>query len=234
MNRIKELRTRNGMTQAELAEIIGINSVTLARYESGDRNPKIDKLEKMAEVFNVSVDYLTGKSDINLTQDDIDMFDKINSLDGMELKKYIAELNSKGVSSGLDPTNKTRYKYARRNLGYAVTTLNKFLMADYDKYNQLSLFTSEFLARSLKLMENDDENDIILKNIFEALLTKRGILSDDIFKYVKTEIVDGKKKKNLVDAPMDIALDNYFKNREKLNAALDNYFLGEFNKRYKD
>lgn len=60
MNRIKELRISNGMTQAELAEQIGINSVTLARYESSDRNPKIDKLEKMSEIFGVSVAYIVG------------------------------------------------------------------------------------------------------------------------------------------------------------------------------
>lgn len=81
MNRIKELRTRNGMTQAELAEIIGINSVTLARYESGDRNPKIDKLEKMAEIFNVSVDYLTGKTDDN--------YSSFDNIDFSELKDSI-------------------------------------------------------------------------------------------------------------------------------------------------
>lgn len=51
------------MTQAELADYLGVNTVTLSRYETGDRNPKIDKLEKMSDLFHVSIDYITGKND---------------------------------------------------------------------------------------------------------------------------------------------------------------------------
>lgn len=66
MNRIQELRKESNMTQATLAKEIGVNPVTLSRYENGDRNPKVDKLQAMADIFHVSIDYLTGKSDSRL------------------------------------------------------------------------------------------------------------------------------------------------------------------------
>lgn len=62
MNRIKELRKEAGLTQADLASKLGVNTVTLSRYETGDRNPKLDKLEKMADLFHVSIDYITCKT----------------------------------------------------------------------------------------------------------------------------------------------------------------------------
>lgn len=66
MNRIKVLRKEAGLTQAELAKKIGVSDASINKYEKGIMSPKIDKLEKMAETFTVSVDYLTGKSDSRL------------------------------------------------------------------------------------------------------------------------------------------------------------------------
>ncbi|BDP45648.1 MULTISPECIES: helix-turn-helix domain-containing protein [Enterococcus] len=63
MNRIQELRKEAHLTQAELAKKIGVNPVTMSRYENGNRSPKLDKLEKMSDLFHVSIDYITGKSD---------------------------------------------------------------------------------------------------------------------------------------------------------------------------
>lgn len=99
MNRIKELRTKNGMTQVELAKIIGVNPVTLSRYESDDRNPKIDKLEKMAEVFNVSVDYLTGKSNFDFT----DEMTHLMNMTDEERQKHIEEHDGEKTIIANDP-----------------------------------------------------------------------------------------------------------------------------------
>ena len=61
MNRIKKLRKEAGLTQAQLASKIGVNAVTLSRYETGDRNPKVDKLVKMSKVFGVKLEYLLSE-----------------------------------------------------------------------------------------------------------------------------------------------------------------------------
>lgn len=70
MNRIKLLRKENGLTQAELGKLVGVSDASINKYEKGSMVPKIDKIEKMANIFHVSIDYLTGKSDSRTGVDD--------------------------------------------------------------------------------------------------------------------------------------------------------------------
>ena len=60
--RIKELRSKVGWTQAELADRSGFTPQTVSNWESGSREPDIDTLIKLSSLFNVSLDYLlSGK-----------------------------------------------------------------------------------------------------------------------------------------------------------------------------
>lgn len=55
-----ELMENSDMTQVELANKIGTTNVTISRYISGERSPRIEIVAEIAKVFNVSVDYLLG------------------------------------------------------------------------------------------------------------------------------------------------------------------------------
>ena len=61
--RIKEARESAGYTQAELAEKLGINAVTLSGYETGKHDPKSEMLVKIALILGVTVDYLLNRND---------------------------------------------------------------------------------------------------------------------------------------------------------------------------
>lgn len=61
---IKTIRTNKGMTQAELAEVLHVTIRTIQNYESGNREPNIDTLTKIADVLGVSTDELTGKKKV--------------------------------------------------------------------------------------------------------------------------------------------------------------------------
>ncbi|MGI1819334.1 helix-turn-helix domain-containing protein [Lactobacillus johnsonii] len=68
MNRIKQLRRENDLTLKKLSDKlkennIKISSDSLAKYERGEREPKIDKWQALADFFNVSVPYLQGIED---------------------------------------------------------------------------------------------------------------------------------------------------------------------------
>lgn len=65
MNRLKILRNELGLKQKDVARKIGINEREYGHYETGYRNPKIGTLIKIADLFDVSVDYLIGRSDEN-------------------------------------------------------------------------------------------------------------------------------------------------------------------------
>lgn len=55
-NKIKEFRTRRGMTQEELAELMGTTKQSIGRYENGSRRANQDNIFDLAEIFNRSID----------------------------------------------------------------------------------------------------------------------------------------------------------------------------------
>lgn len=59
--RIKLLRKQKGLTQKQLADLLDISASTVAMYETGRREPDTQTLNKFAELFGVSVDYLLGR-----------------------------------------------------------------------------------------------------------------------------------------------------------------------------
>lgn len=61
--RLKELRTEGKLTQEQLGEKINVTKVSISGYESGNRKPDIETLQRIADFFNVSVDFLLGKTD---------------------------------------------------------------------------------------------------------------------------------------------------------------------------
>lgn len=62
-NVLKELRKENGYTQSELSKLINSSTSKIAMWETGKRDPVKDDLLVLSELFNVSTDYLLGKTD---------------------------------------------------------------------------------------------------------------------------------------------------------------------------
>ena len=93
-DRIKDLRQKKGMTQAELAESMGFTSQTVSNWESGAREPDISALANLASLFGVTLDYLLlGKSEEDkITLDDMDAEKRLSWIikrdDVENFKKY--------------------------------------------------------------------------------------------------------------------------------------------------
>ena len=67
-NRLKELRKSRGLTQISLQMQTGIEQALLSKFENGDRIPPTETLFRLAEFYNVSIDYIlcrTEKPEIN-------------------------------------------------------------------------------------------------------------------------------------------------------------------------
>lgn len=60
-DRIAELRKEKGLSQVALAKRLDVDSSTIAKYETGDRFPDVIMLMKLADFFDVSVDYIIGR-----------------------------------------------------------------------------------------------------------------------------------------------------------------------------
>lgn len=68
--KIKELRKSRKMSQGDLGDLIGVSKMSISYYENGKKPPGRETLEKIAEYFNVSIDYLLGRSsEKHLTED---------------------------------------------------------------------------------------------------------------------------------------------------------------------
>lgn len=68
--RIKEMRTKKGLTLAYVAEQLGIKEATMQRYESGEiKNIKHETITKLAQIFDCTPSYLMGWDDLPLRQE---------------------------------------------------------------------------------------------------------------------------------------------------------------------
>lgn len=88
INRIKQLREENHMTQVRLSIELEVSQETISAYESGKHYPSVAALLKLSAIFHASCDYILGLSDIrfphkasDLTPDELQLLTKWNTLD---------------------------------------------------------------------------------------------------------------------------------------------------------
>ncbi|WP_338843613.1 XRE family transcriptional regulator [Clostridium perfringens] len=70
-NRLKSLRNEKGVLQKDVAEYLKISTSAYGFYEQGKRIPDVETLNKLSDYYNVSIDYLLGKSSIKESAEDI-------------------------------------------------------------------------------------------------------------------------------------------------------------------
>lgn len=84
--RLKEYRSKEGLTQREMADKINLSAATLSSYENGSKNPSLSVVMDIAKTINVSLDWLCGLSSTNnqgTNSDEIlltDIFEAINTI----------------------------------------------------------------------------------------------------------------------------------------------------------
>lgn len=94
MNRIKELRKKFGIKQIDLCKQLGVVQGTLSGWENNKYEPDLTSLTKMAEIFDVSVDYLLGVSDVEGGKNTVRLTPKDERNIQKELEKMMADLDS--------------------------------------------------------------------------------------------------------------------------------------------
>lgn len=67
--RLKQQRKKMGETQAQMGDLIDVTISTVSQYERGIIKPPVSKLKALAKHYGVSVDYLTGVSDVPTPND---------------------------------------------------------------------------------------------------------------------------------------------------------------------
>lgn len=70
-DKVKQLRLNAGMTQYELADKLNLSRSAIAGYESEEKQASVKIIKELSNIFNVSIDYLLGETDIKNKPDDI-------------------------------------------------------------------------------------------------------------------------------------------------------------------
>lgn len=87
MIRIKELRKAHGILQGDLADKINVSQATISGWENGKIEPSMDALRQIANLFDVSIDYLLGSAN-----DDTQEIKKTPSYEDVGISTDEAEL----------------------------------------------------------------------------------------------------------------------------------------------
>jgi transcriptional regulator with XRE-family HTH domain len=99
-NNLKKLREVKKLTQKNLSEMLGVGISTVSGWESGYRHPDVEILVKIADLFDVSVDSLLGRTDFSVKVD-IES-ERIKYLSDVEkLRDEVLQTFNKALTDGL-------------------------------------------------------------------------------------------------------------------------------------
>jgi transcriptional regulator with XRE-family HTH domain len=85
------IRKKKGFSQADLGKMIGTSGDVIGRYERGDISPSVEVVSKIADALEVSVDYLLGKTKMEMDKQALKRLEDISNLPD-ESKKFVFNL----------------------------------------------------------------------------------------------------------------------------------------------
>lgn len=101
MMRLKELRKNKGLLQAEIAKSVDLSVQTYSSYETGSRTPDYNTLIKLADYFNVTTDYLLGRTSDNIFENSYipkseiqEVYDELDELEQAQVLSFAKTLAS--------------------------------------------------------------------------------------------------------------------------------------------
>ncbi|WP_326910631.1 helix-turn-helix domain-containing protein [Sedimentibacter sp. MB31-C6] len=111
--RLKQLRLSNNLTLLQLGNNVGSTKATISNLENGNKKPSLELILTLAEYFNVSLDYLTGRSDSsnittvnddnkNLTKKEIELLQYFKLLNKYEKNLIIGKMSEMIYNKNVD------------------------------------------------------------------------------------------------------------------------------------
>lgn len=97
-DRLIELREKNRLSQSAVANRLGVTPALISAYEKTERNPSIDKLIALADVYHTSTDYILGRSATDSHATIIEVKDLTDAQIRI-LRELVEVMKSPGVSN---------------------------------------------------------------------------------------------------------------------------------------
>lgn len=145
-DKLKKYREAKNITQLEIAEIVGVSSATVSKYESGTLEPNIETIKKLSELFEVSIDELLNDDTFDISQ--IDILAVLREQKDMRIKgnlyhntQITMTYNTNHIEGSKLSEEQTRYIYetntllvekdSATNIDDIIETINHFNLFDY-------------------------------------------------------------------------------------------------------
>lgn len=90
MKKLKELRKQQSISQDKMAKYLGVSQRSYGYYESGERQPPIETLIRIADYFGVTIDYLVEHTPSNLSENRQKLLDKIQTLSEEQIQALLS------------------------------------------------------------------------------------------------------------------------------------------------
>lgn len=158
--KIKKYRENKNMTQNEVADIIGVKSATISKYESNTLEPNIESIKKLAEIFEISIDELLRDKEDKFDISKINILETLREQKNMKLKGNLYHntqitfaYNTNHIEGSKLTEDQTRYIYETNTL-----LAEKDTITDIDDIletsNHFKLFEFMLDTADKKLTEN--------------------------------------------------------------------------------
>lgn len=148
MQRLRDIRKQQGLTQDKLAHKLNVVRSTIAMYETGASEPDFQTLRRISEILNVSVDYLLGLSN------DPHMSESI-------LIPIYREIKKNFDSTNIDEDNVINY--------VEYSTLNAFGMIMNDDSMSPIILPGDTIIASVKEVKNNDLCIVLVNNEYSVV-----------------------------------------------------------------
>ena len=155
MNRLKELRQKNELSQKEIAEILGFSLRSFQRMENGESQIKPEKAQQLADFFGVSVGYLLGY-DVKLSGLQEQLLSSSQELVKSTKEVYSLlssnlEIEIEGVIDLIDLLIKAieSEKIAKKEMVEALNHIKEFALSIDDTVSQLTEYQAKYTAEQL-------------------------------------------------------------------------------------
>ena len=205
-DKIKLYRENKNMTQSEVAEMLGVKSATISKYEAGLLEPNIESLKKLAELYEVSIDELLKEDDFDISK--INILEVLREQKNMKLKGNLYHntqitfaYNTNHIEGSKLTEDQTRYIYETNtllaekdsitDLDDVLETVNHFKLVDYMLDIADKKLTEKMIKefhRILKEGTSDSRKDWFNVGEYKKLPNEVGTLKTKETKNVKKDM----------------------------------------------
>ena len=207
-DKIKLYRENKKMTQNEVADILGVSSATISKYESGALEPNIESLKRLAELFEISIDELLNDEEKKFDISKINVLDILREQKEMKLKgnlyhntQIIFAYNTNHIEGNQLTEDQTRYIFETNTILFESETVasvddiletsNHFKLVDYMIDKAEETLTEDMIKEFHKILKEgtaDSRKEWFKVGEYKQVVNEAGSTKTTLPKYVQRDM----------------------------------------------